>query len=207
MAQGLKRLIARDVVLCEAMADELESYLKSNALFWEPNRRRPGGSDLPKLTLGGLLLARQRLETSRPRLTPDQLRALDRAGRELAHHRAQGRTRYQAKLARDLRSRLDAWAWYLDDCQEQGETASVYYPRQVETRVKVDLLLDEAVAVGLEVEEARQRLAALDERLRVDFVPGEFCWVEPLAAGFPAERFWYLWGAWNTKNHRNEFRC
>jgi hypothetical protein len=195
MTQKLAKLIARDVALCEAMADELESYLKSNALFWEPNRRRPGGSDLPKLTLGGLLLARQRLETSRQRLTPDQLWALDRAGRELAHHRSQWRTSYQTKLARDLRSRLDAWAWYLDDCQEQGEAASAHYPRQVETRVKIDLLLDEAAEVEVEVEKARRRLAALDERLRVDFVPGGFCWPDPLAVGFPVERFWYLWGA------------
>jgi hypothetical protein len=189
MTQKLAKLITRDVALCEAMADEIKAYLKSNALFWEPDRRRPGGSELPKLTLGGLLLARQRLETSRQHLRPDQLWALGRAGRELAHHRSQWRTRYQTKLARDLRSRLDAWAWYLD------EAASVHYPRQVETRVKIDLLLDEAVEVELEARKARQRLAALDERLRVDFVPGDFCWAEPLAVGFPVERFWYLWGA------------
>ena len=58
MAQKLDRLIARDVALCEAMSDEFKAYLKSNELFWEPDRRRAGGADLPKLTLGGLLLAR-----------------------------------------------------------------------------------------------------------------------------------------------------
>jgi len=30
--------------------------------------------------------------------------------------------------------------------------------------------------------------------LRVDFAPGAFCWLEPLAAGFEVGRFWYLWG-------------
>jgi hypothetical protein len=194
MTQELERLVVRDVALCGAMADEMEDYLKAKELFWEPNRRRPGGAGLPKLTLGGLLLAMRRLETLRDRLDPDQLEALAHAGRELAHHRTRWRARYRAKLARDLRSRLDAWAWYMDDCRQQGESAIVHYPRQVETRVKVDLLLDEAVEVALEVEESRQRQLALDEHLRADFVAGDFCWLAPLAAGFSPERFWYLYG-------------
>ena len=190
MAQKLDQLVVRDVALCEAMSDEIKAYLKSNELFWEPDRRRAGGADLPKLTLGGLLLARRRLETLRERLTPEQGRALGRAGRELAFHRSHWHTRYQTKLARDLRGRLDAWAWYLDDCREQGESAAAHYARQVEARVKVDLLLEE----GDEVGESRQRLVALDGRLRVDFAPGAFCWEESLAAGFEVGRFWYLWG-------------
>jgi hypothetical protein len=140
------------------------------------------------------LLAQRRLETLRDRLNPDQSGALARAGRELAFQKSHWRMRYQAKLARDLRSRLDTWAWYLDDCQAQGESATVHYARQVETRVKIELLLDEATQVKLDVQEERQRLRTLDQRLRADFNPGQFCWLEALAAGFPPERFWYLWG-------------
>ena len=194
MTQELERLIARDVALCEAMADEIDAYLRAKELFWEPNRRRPGGEGLPKLTTGGLLLAMRRLETLRERLNPDQAAALARARREWVHQKKEWRLRYQNKLARDLRSRLDAWAWYLDDCERQGESAIVHYARQAETRVKIDLLLDEAREVGLDVDESRQRRAALDERLGALFAQGEFCWLEPLAAGFSRERFWYLYG-------------
>jgi hypothetical protein len=194
MTQELEKLIARDAALCTAMADEMEDYLKSNVLFWEPDRRRTGGADLPKLTLGGLTLATRRLETLRHHLNPDQLRALARAGQELAFHKHEWRTRYQTKLARDLRSRLDAWAWYLDDCERQGKSAIVHYPHQVETRAKIDLLLDEATEVELEVTKSRQRQIVLDKQLRADFLPGDFCWLDPLAAGFPRDRFWYLWG-------------
>ena len=194
MIQELERLIARDAALCEAMADEIKEYLKSNELFWEPNRHRPGGADLPKLTIGGLLLAMRRLETLRDRLNPDQEKALTRAGQELAFQKSRWRLRYQNKLARDLRSRLDAWAWYLDDCQRQGKSAIVHYARQVETRVKFDLLLDEAMEVGLEVKESHKRQAALDERLRALFAKGDSCWISELAAGFPPDRFWYLYG-------------
>lgn len=194
MTQELARLIARDATLCQAMADEIDDYLKSNVLFWEPNRRRPGGADLPKLTIGGLLLATHRLEILRDHLTPDQAAALTRVEQELAFQKSQWRMRYQTKLARDLRSRLDAWAWYLDDCEQKGESAIVHYPRQVETRVKIGLLLDEAREVGLEADDARQRREALDERLRIAFIDGDFCWLEALVAGFPPDRFWFLYG-------------
>jgi len=176
------------------MADEIDNYLRSQELFWEPNRRRPGGEGLPKLTIGGLLLAMRRLETLREHLNPDQAAALAHTASELAFQQKEWRLRFQNKLARDLRSRFDAWAWYLDDCERQGESAIAHYPRQAETRVKIDLLLDEAGEVGLEVNESRQRQAALDERLRAVFDQGEFCWLEPLTAGFPQERFWYLYG-------------
>jgi ubiquinone biosynthesis protein UbiJ len=194
MEKELEHLITRDAALCEAMADELDDYLKSSQLFWEPDRRWPGGAKLPKLTLGGLLLALRRLETLRDRLDPDWSRALTRAGQELAFQKSHWRVRCQAKLARDLRSRLDTWAWYLDDCEAQGESAIVHYARQVETRVKIELLLDEVAQIKLDVRDERQRQRVLDERLRADWRPGDFCWLEALAAGFPPERFWYLWG-------------
>jgi hypothetical protein len=194
MNDQLGQLIARDTVLCSAMADEMEDYLKSNALFWEPNRRRPGGTGLPKLTFGRLLLAMRRLETLSEHLDRDQAATLQRAKQELDFQRSQWTLRYREKTSRELRSRLDAWSWYLDDIRKQGESAIVYYARQVEERVKSDLLLEEAGKVGLEVKEPQMQQAALDQRLGTIFTVGEFCWLEELAPGFPPERFWYLWG-------------
>lgn len=194
MTGKLERLIARDTALCAAMTDEMEAYLKSNVLYWEPGRRRLGGVVLPKLTFGGLLLALRRLETLRDHLDLDQAQTLTRAGRELGLQKSQWRIRYNDKLARELRSRLDAWAWYLDDCRDKGESVIVHYPWQVETRVKADLLFDEAAEVELEVEESQQRQIALDQQLGAFFTVGEFCWLEELAPGFPPDRFWFLYG-------------
>jgi hypothetical protein len=199
MTNALEQLITRDATVCAAMADEIGDYLKSSTLFWEPDRHRPGGADLPKLTIGGSLLAMRRLETLHGRLDAEQAQALARAREALAHQKQEWSIRYQTKLARELRSRLDAWAWYLDDVNQQGEPAIAHYPRQVETRAKIDLLLGEAAEVGLDGEESRQRLADLDERLGARFIVGEFCWMEELASGFPPERFWYLWGQPRTE--------
>jgi len=136
----------------------------------------------------------RRLETLRDHLNLDQTDVLTRARRELAHQRSQWHLRYQNKLARELRSRQDAWAWYLDDVRQQGEPAIAHYAHQVETRVKAELLLEELRDGGSNVDESWMRQAALDQRLGAVFAVGEFCWLEELAAGFPPDRFWYLWG-------------
>jgi hypothetical protein len=176
------------------MADELEPYLKSSTLYWEPGRRLLGGGALPKLTVGGFLLSMRRLETLRDHLTPNQADVLTRAQRELAQQRSQWQRRYHNKLARELRSRQDAWAWYLDDVNQKGEPIIAHYGHQVETRVKAGLLLEELRAGGSHIEESLARQTALDQRLSLIFARGEFYWIEELAAGFPPDRFWYLWG-------------
>jgi ubiquinone biosynthesis protein UbiJ len=194
MTKQLEQLISRDTALCAAMTDELEAYLKSDTLFWEPSRRQPGGLALPKLTIGGFLLSMRRLETLRDHLDPNQRDVLTRAGRELARQRSQWQRRYQSKLERELRSRQDAWAWYLDDVRQQGEPAIAHYAHQVETRVKADLLLEELRSIGSDIDASLTRQAGLDQQLGSVFAVGEFCWIEELTAGFLPDRFWYLWG-------------
>ncbi len=194
MPQYIDQLIERDVALCRAMVTEIEDYLRSNVLFWEPNRSLAGGEQLPKLTLGGLLLAMRRLETLRRRLEPSQEKALNQAGDSLIAERSAWPGRYGAKLDRDLQSKLDTWAWYLDDCQQRGESAIAHYPHQVADRVKIDLLLEEADEVGLEAASKRAKLAVMDKWLRTHFQPGDFCWPPALRPGFDSNRFWYLWG-------------
>jgi hypothetical protein len=194
MTGELEQMVARDTALCAAMADEMGDYLKSKELYWEPNRRRPGGTGLPKLTFGGLFLAMRRLETLRDHLDLDQTETLQRSAQELRIQKSRWSRRYEDKITRELRSRLDAWAWYLDDIRKQGESAIVHYPREAETRVKADLLIEKAQDVGMDVEQSQARQLALDQRLSTIFSVGEFCWLEQLAPGFPPDRFWFLYG-------------
>ena len=194
MSQEIKRLIVHDMAFCEAMIEDMEAYLKSKVLFWEPNRGRVGGEVLSKLTFGRLLLAQRRLETLRERLNRAQEQMLAQVVQMLALNKRHWRSSYQDKLARDLRSCLNSWAWYLDDFERLEETPPAHYARQVENRVKAELLLQEVADIDLVVQKSRQRQRVLDAQLRADFVKGDFCWPAPLAPGFPQERFWYLWG-------------
>jgi hypothetical protein len=202
MEQELEALVRRDAAFCRTMAGEMEDYLKSNVLFWEPSQRDPTGVDLPKLTIGGLLLSQRRLETLRGMLTSSQLEALDASDKVLTFQEKEWRNRLGSKLSRELRSRLDSWSWYLDDFEEHPDAAVAHYAHQIETRVKIELLLQEADEIELAVEEARQRLNGLDGHLRSNFASDDFLWPDPLAEGFPQDRFWYLWGRAEAKENQ-----
>ena len=103
------------------------------------------------------------------------------------------RQRYEARALHDLRGRLDAWAWYLDDYAKQPGEEAPYYPAQARTRLAIALLLDE-LARDAEAAPLAQRLLVLDERLRADWIGGAFVWHSSLAHAFPRESFWWLYG-------------
>ena len=180
-----------DLAACRAMADDFEEYLKSDVLYWQMDAARPGGEQLPKLTLGGFLERARRLSAAP--LSPAQRSTLDQAVRRFEAARMAHRQRYEARALHDLRGRLDAWAWYLDDYAKQPSEEAPYYPAQARTRLAIALLLDElsgkAGAAAL-----AQRLLVLDERLRADWIGGAFVWHSSLAHAFPRESFWWLYG-------------
>lgn len=186
---ALQKLIDADLAFCAAMTAEIEDYLRSKVLFWEPRRNQPGRAALPKLTLGGLLLALRRLET-----LPDAPNSNQTARQSLAAQKSQWQLRYTRKLAQEVNSRLNTWAWFLSDCAGWNEDCIAHYAYQVGVRVKLDLLLAELSECGAEPTKKNERLASLDASLQVHFKPGDFIWPTRLAAGFPAERFWYVWG-------------
>ena len=182
---------AADLAACQAMADELEAYLQSDVLYWQMDASRPGGDRLPKLTVSGFLERACRLGAAP--LAPAQRAALDESVRRFEQARDRLYARYVARAAHDLRGRLDAWQWFLDDYAKQPEEQAPYYPAQVHTRLAAELLMGE-LKDHPQAAEFAHRLFALDERLRADWIDGAFVWHNSLAAGFPREQFWWLYG-------------
>jgi hypothetical protein len=180
-----------DLAACQAMADEFEAYLKSDVLYWQMDAARPGGEQLPKLTFGGFLERARRLSAAP--LSPAQRSTLDEAVRRFETARMAYRQRYEERALHDLRGRLDAWAWYLDDYAKQPSEEAPYYPAQAHTRLAIALLLDE-LAHNAEAAPLVQRLFVLDERLRADWIGGAFVWHTSLAHAFPRDSFWWLYG-------------
>lgn len=115
-----------DLAACQAMAEEFEAYLKSDVLYWQMNAARPGGDQLPKLTVGGFLERVRRLRAAP--LLPAQQAALDKAIRQFEHARDAQRARYLARVLHDLHGQLDAWAWFLDDYARRPNEEAPYYP-------------------------------------------------------------------------------
>jgi len=180
-----------DLAVCQAMADEFEDYLKSDVLYWQMDAARPSGDQLPKLTISGFLERARRLQAAS--LSPTQRAALDDNIRRFERARDTNRQRYETRALHDLRGRLDAWAWYLDDYAKQPNEEAPYYAAQAHTRLVITLLLDE-LAGHSEATQFAQRLFALDERLRADWTDGPFVWHSSLAHAFPREQFWWLYG-------------
>jgi len=168
-----------------------EDYLASDLVYWP---LRPFSATFPAFSLGGLLESLRRLEALREGLPPSARAELDALKARLEQAREIHPARYRQKLERELHSRLDAWAWYLEDYEGRPEEAAASYPAQAPIRVKIELLLEEGERLGLPVEGFRERLRALDQTLRRFWIPGPFLWEEALQAAFPRDRFWWLYG-------------
>ena len=179
-----------DLIACQAMAEEFEAYLESDVLYWQMDTLRPGGDRLPKLTVGGFLERAWRLRAAS--LSPTLRATLDEAMRKFELARDAHRSRYVTRALHDLRGRLDAWAWFLDDYAKRPNEEAPYYPAQAHTRLAIELLLEELA--GDSATEFMRRLFALDQRLHADWIDGPFVWHSALVHAFPRERFWWLFG-------------
>ena len=162
---------AEDRRYLETALPELQTYLLSDTLFY------PLTHPLPRLTVGGLLLAQRRLHAYED-ASPLDFR--------LDTLRTKWRAAWEKKAAQELKTRLTLWHNYLDDCREE-EALLENYAREVRWRVMLALLAAELPADSSE-------LNALDQRLRAKFRTGGFIWDEALRSEFSQDDFWFLYG-------------
>ena len=179
-----------DLLYLRYGVEELEHYLLSDELFW-PVTVQPidKNHSYPKMTLGNLLLAMQRLEA----LSDGGLDTVQKS--EYRHMRTQleaaqskWRVAWEKKAAHEYRSRFNQWAELLHEIYENREKQASFYASDIRLRVLLALLEADAP------EDDRPEITPLDLNLRAIFEPGEFVWDAELAPGFPEERFWFLYG-------------
>ncbi|MCU0485284.1 MAG: hypothetical protein MUC85_04150 [Anaerolineales bacterium] len=182
--------IAYDMMYLEAGLDELDSYLLSDHLYWSTGASAPRGEpEFPSLTLGGLLLAHQRLRAHR--LDPSLEHAFQDLHRRLEYSQARWRVAWGRKSQRSFHARLNQWNNYLSDYLSQPEVYADQYPQEVRIRLMLDLL--QPLADHIDPSEL-DLLHSLDALLHVRLLPGEFVWEKDLAEGFPQAQYWYLYG-------------
>jgi hypothetical protein len=97
-------------------------------------------------------------------------------------------------LRHELRSQVDSWRWFVDDCARDEDACADRYPREVATRLRIEGLLDEAAAVGADTADGRARAVSLDDTLRRHFAAGPYCGPSGQASRYGAERYWWLYG-------------
>lgn len=171
--------IEKDKAYLEAGIPELGDYLLSQELYWPISAR---GFDLPRLTIGSILLTRVQMEARGERI--DSLVArLDRV-------RSKWRVAWETKAGREVQARLRLWGNYLADYRHNPEGHADAYPHEVHYRVILHLLLAELPIPLAEQEE----LSRLDSVVRANFTSGYFIWETNLQPGFPPEVYWFLYG-------------
>lgn len=183
-----------DLDTLEAMAAEMDEYLRSDVLFW-PMRR----GDLPRLTLGGYLMREHRLLQLRDLLDMSEQERLHKAINQYHEALEEKVVRFEKKAHEELAARLRQWQEYL---REAKRGASIdYYESSVDTRGMIDALVTQLRVPPYELDdEVPQKVALLDRELRRIWEPGEFIWPQEWQAAYPRERYWWLYGHPRKRN-------
>ena len=171
--------IEKDKAYLEAGIPELGDYLLSNELYWPITAR---GFDLPRLTIGGILLAQSHLEARGERIESAIL--------QLDAVRSKWRVAWETKAGREVQARMRLWSNYLADYRQNPEMHADAYPHEVRYRVMLHLLLAELPGLPAE----RETLSELDNVLRANLIAGDFIWNADLLSGFSRKVYWFLFG-------------
>ena len=182
---------AVDLALAAAMTAELEEYIVKSDLYHTVIARTPRGDEKITMTGGDLLTRLHRLQGERARLTPAQQQEFDDVARRAEATIYSLRSRFHALLRRELKARVDALRWFLDDCTGDPKRCRANYPYEIRNRQRIEEIL-KRVDTELDDEE-REMLGALDQRLRMLTHGTDFLWDENLAAIFPPSPYWYLY--------------
>jgi hypothetical protein len=153
----------KDSQYLSAGVPELESYLLSKELYY------PIGSNLPQLTLGGILLSLVRMGTQAAQF---------QAQVEAIH--SKWRAAWDVKSSREIKARSELWVNYLAEYREDPKSGARLYSQNVRYRTMLSLL-------G-QIEDDS------DTFVKSVFKEGKFVWEEECAPNFPHKTFWYLYG-------------
>lgn len=166
-------------------------FLSSKQLYFPLNTPPPVGErSFPRLTLGGVLLARQSLRGLD--LEASQAAEMRAVEQTLDDWRTARRVAWERKAQRELFSRLRQWQLYLGEVRQEPDRHLSFYASEVRIRVMIELLRRD---VPTQVEEMLDPLNAMDGMLRMFFKRGDFIWEAELSSGFPPDPYWFLWGS------------
>ncbi len=173
-----------------AALDQLDSYLLAKDIYRPIGENPPPGeSPYPQLTLGSLLLAKERAQASAQ--ASRQRVDLDRLISELEAIRAKWLSAWRRKATAEFRARLNLWGDFLNEYRQHPDSNEDRYAYEISRRVMLHLLLPDT----LDLPTADQKfLTSLDLLLETVLIPGEFIWDEILQTAFPQKTYWYLYG-------------
>lgn len=186
--------IKRNLNALTAMASNLVPYLYEDELFGHL------GGNLPKLTIGGLLMRVHQLRQLEPQLSAKQQQELHDAVMNWESERSEWMTHYEQKILRELESRLGALRWYLDDCAKDPGACNNGWLNEAEKRTMIEHLVTEAAEFDILTDELQGQLAGIDSNIRQFHKAGDFIWPAQLQDVYPQSTYWWLYGSMTDRN-------
>jgi hypothetical protein len=174
----------------QASLDVIEDYLLSDEVFWPISANPPEGSlDYPRLTLGGLLLAKERL-SAYPTTHPQEVER-QQVISDLDQIRSKWRVAWENKAGRSFSVRLRMWGDFIEEYKNSPQDNADRYPYEVRLRVMLKLLIAEG---GGQHQVEINLLSGFDSYLKSVLEMDGFIWEPELKKGFPENSYWYLHG-------------
>ncbi|KAB2866279.1 MAG: hypothetical protein F9K46_02655 [Anaerolineae bacterium] len=181
----MKYDIEKNLRTLRAMVEALTPYVYEEELFGHL------GDNMPKMTVGGLLLRLHQLEGLQAALNKNQQTQLAETRQKFEQMRYEWRTHYEKKVLQELRSRAETSLRYLQDATD----AMGDWGNQIEKRTIIAELMNEASAQNIVIPaELKGLVSEADGFLRRYFKAGGFFWDERFANAYPQETYWWLYG-------------
>jgi hypothetical protein len=182
--------IEYNLALLKEMMEEFEAHILSKELFWPLRKNSYNNIPFPRLSIGALLLTLDELEALLPEMDPPEEHAYREQLNSYERFSQQFRVAIENKTARELITRTNLWRGFLQDLEEDPESADEYV-RQVRNRVLMKKL---GVLTSMDQAESEaDTLRGLDEWMLLDALPVEFIWDKRLEPIYPIEEFPFLY--------------
>jgi hypothetical protein len=179
-----------DLRYIQAGVAELEDYLLSNEIFWPIDVRPPAGEPgYPQLTLGGLLLSRERLNCYNK--SPKQIVQVEKLISDMDAIRSRWKVAWENKATHGFSVRIKMWRDYIEEYRQLPQDNADRYPYEARLRTMLSLLQPE---LGPQSSAEIDLLSILDNYLDNVLITGSFIWEPELQPGFPEHIYWYLYG-------------
>jgi hypothetical protein len=180
----------RDWRYLKMAVEDLEDFILAPQDSWPiaGTDRRGGPRDTGRLTVGYLMLSRQRL-TAMPEHDPRQ-NELREANQRIDQVRSRWQANWSRKARKEFTQRLTLWTNYLNDLLDDHGRHFSGYPEAARWRTMLKYLQEEAgrIAPG-----GTASVQSLDRRLRSAAKEGSFVWEPEFEPAFPRQEYWYLY--------------
>ena len=182
--------LKQDLFVLEAMASEMDEYLKSQVLFWPMSQ-----ANLPRLTLGGYLMRQHRLLTLGHLLNNEEIARRDAAVVQFDQALDEKVVRFEERSHQECQARLRQWGEYLKELDDRNQAVADFYHSHVQSRAMIAALIAKLKRPPYEFDErVETHLATYDQVLKNYWVPGEFTWTDGWQPAYPKSEYWWLYG-------------